>query len=425
MKILFFTDNFPPESNAPAIRTFEHTREWVKAGHEVTIVTCAPNFPLGKVYDGYSNGFYQTEAIDGIKVVRVWSYIAANEGAFKRTMDYLSFMVSATIVALFLPRPDVVVGTSPQLFATVAAWLTAKFKRRPYVFELRDLWPDSILAVGAIQEKGFWLTRLENFVSFLYRQADLIVPVTNAFVRTLEDQRVPAHKIVVVTNGIEPGSHTIAEDRDAVRKKWGIPADAFVGAFIGTLGMAHGVSTILEAAEKSRADASLHYVIMGNGADKDKIRQLASDKRLDNVTLIDGQPRQGALDVLGAIDVSLVLLKNTPLFETVIPSKIFEAMEFQKPILLGVRGESADIVATQTQSGIAFTPEDADEMLTHLRDLRDNPDKCAEYGARGRAAVENSFRRTRLAAKMLRALETLVENQQSVSGRPRESNSSV
>ncbi len=408
MKILFFTDNFPPESNAPAIRTLEHTREWVKAGHEVTIVTCAPNFPVGKVYDGYSNSFYQTETIEGIRVVRVWSYIAANEGAVKRILDYISFSVSAALTALFLPRPDVVIGTSPQLFAAAAAWLTAKFKWVPFVFELRDLWPESILAVGAM-EKGWVIRKLEQFVSFLYRQADLMVPVTNAFARVLEEEGVPAERIEVITNGIEPGSHTLTVSREAVRERWGIPQDAFVGGFIGTLGMAHGVSTILEAAEKAADDASLHFVIMGNGADKQQIKQLAADKHLSNVTIIDGQPRQDALNVLGAIDVSLVLLKNTPLFETVIPSKIFEAMEFRKPMLLGVRGESADIVVNKARSGIAFTPEDADEMLLHLRALRDDPESCAEFGRNGRAAVETSFRRTQLAARMLQAIARVVE----------------
>jgi glycosyltransferase involved in cell wall biosynthesis len=193
-----------------------------------------------------------------------------------------------------------------------------------------------------------------------------------------------------------------------VRDRWGIPEDAFVGGFIGTLGMAHGIATILEAAETVRDDASLHFVIMGNGADKEQIKQLAAEKQLSNVTIIDGQPRQGALNVLGAVDVSLVLLKNTPLFETVIPSKIFEAMEFEKPILLGVRGESAEIVVNQCNSGIAFTPEDATEMLLELRALRDNPERCAELGRNGRAAVETAFRRTQLAQRMLDAIEKVV-----------------
>lgn len=408
MKILFISDNFPPESNAPAIRTYEHAREWVRAGHEVTVITCVPNFPVGKVYEGYSNSFYQTETMDGIRVVRVWSYIAANEGSVKRILDYVSFMMSATLAGIFQRRPDVVIGTSPQLFAVVAAWLVARMRRRPFVFELRDLWPESILAVGAMR-KGFLLRQLERFVSFLYRQADLLVPVTHAFAKVVQDEGVDSDRVLVVTNGIDPDAHQLTADRNAVRSRWGIPPDAFTGGFIGTLGMAHGVSTILEAAALAADDPALHFVIMGNGADRDRIRQMAQEQKLSNLTIIDGQPRQDALNLLGAIDVSLVLLKNTPLFTTVIPSKIFEAMAFRKPILLGVRGESHGIVVEQAQAGVAFPPEDAPAMLAELKALRDNPERCAELGRNGREAVESEFRRSFLAARFLERLEQLAD----------------
>ena len=407
MKVLFFTDNFPPESNAPAIRTLEHTREWVKAGHEVTVITCVPNFPLGKVYEGYSNSFYQRENIEGVTVVRVWSYIAANEGSAKRILDYVSFMVSSVIAAIFLPRPDVVIGTSPQFFAAMAAWVTAKIKRRPFVFELRDLWPESIIAVGAMK-KSWLMSQLERLVSFLYRQADLMVPVTGAFAKVLENEGVPPERIVVVTNGIEPGSYTPATSPAATRERWGIPADAFVAGYIGTLGMAHGVSTVLEAAEQARDDATLHFVIMGSGADKVEIRAKAELSELHNLTIIDGQPRQDALDVLNSLNVSLVLLRNTPLFETVIPSKIFEAMELGKPILLGVRGESRRIVVEQTQSGLELTPEDSAELLEKVRQLQSDAVLCKQLGDNGRAAVETKFRRSELARRMLTAIETCV-----------------
>jgi len=148
MHILFLSDNFPPEVNAPASRTFEHCREWVKAGHQVTVISCVPNFPKGRVYAGYRNRLWQTEIIEGIRLLRVWSYITANEGFVKRILDYQSFMVAATLAGLLVRRVDVVVGTSPQFFTVCAAWVLSVFKRIPFVFELRDLWPESIKAVG-------------------------------------------------------------------------------------------------------------------------------------------------------------------------------------------------------------------------------------------------------------------------------------
>jgi glycosyltransferase involved in cell wall biosynthesis len=234
------------------------------------------------------------------------------------------------------------------------------------------------------------------------------VPVTQAFANVLRHEGVDDSRIVVITNGIEPGSHALTRTRAEVRSEWGIPAEAFVGGFIGTLGMAHGVATILESAELTRDDSSLHYVIMGNGAERDQIRQLAARKGLANVTIIDGQPRQEALNVLGAVDASLVLLRDTPLFRTVIPSKIFEAMEFGKPIILGVRGESADIVVDQSRSGVAITPESPAELCAQMQRLRDDPELCAELGRNGKAAVASMFRRTQLAARMLAAIEKTV-----------------
>ncbi|NBV63013.1 MAG: glycosyltransferase WbuB [Planctomycetes bacterium] len=184
MHLLFLTDNFPPEVNAPASRTFEHCREWVRKGHRVTVITCAPNFPKGKVFDGYQNKAFQTETIEGIEVIRVWSYITANEGFVRRILDYLSFMASAIVASPRVRGVDLVIGTSPQFFTAVAAYVVSRMKRIPYVFELRDLWPESIKAVGAMKE-SFAIRMLERLEMFLYRKAARIVSVTESFKQVL------------------------------------------------------------------------------------------------------------------------------------------------------------------------------------------------------------------------------------------------
>ena len=157
MHILFLSDNFRPESNAPAARLYEHAVRWVRAGHDVSVITCAPNFPEGKVYAGYKNRWRDVEWIDGIRVVRVKSFITANEGFLLRTLDYMSFMVSSFIFGLFERRPDVVVATSPQFFCAVGGWTLSVLRRLPFIFELRDLWPASIEAVGAMHSS--WVLR--------------------------------------------------------------------------------------------------------------------------------------------------------------------------------------------------------------------------------------------------------------------------
>jgi colanic acid biosynthesis glycosyl transferase WcaI len=209
VKILFLTDNSPPETNAPATRTWEHAVRWVAAGHQVTVITGAPNFPEGKLYAGYHNRWYSAEEMAGIRVVRVKTYITANEGFLRRTLDYISFMLSAFFFGLFQPRPDVVVGTSPQFFTVCSAWLLSVFKWRPFVFELRDLWPESIRAVGALDE-GLLYRMLEWVERFLYRKASLIVCVTHTFKQKLIERGIPADKIAVVLNGVDVEVYQLA-----------------------------------------------------------------------------------------------------------------------------------------------------------------------------------------------------------------------
>ena len=201
MNILFLTDNFPPEVNAPASRTYEHCRLWVKEGHKVTVITCFPNFPIGKVFSGYKNKFYQREVFDGINVVRVWSYITFNRGFLKRTIDYMSYAFSAAIASFFVKDIDVIVATSPQFFTALCGSVVSKIKRRPWVFELRDLWPESIKETGSSQNK-LLINLLERLELALYKNANLIIALTQSFKRNLMERNIDAEKIFVVPNGV-------------------------------------------------------------------------------------------------------------------------------------------------------------------------------------------------------------------------------
>jgi len=248
MHILFLTDNFPPEVNAPASRTFEHCREWVRAGQQVTVVTCAPNFPQGKVYEGYRNRLWQSEEMDGIRVIRVWSYITANEGFVKRILDYVSFMVAAVLAAPWIRGVDVVIGTSPHFFTVCGAYLVSRMKRIPFVFELRDIWPESIKAVGAMGDSPV-IRLLEKVEMFLYRQAVCIVSVTNSFKRILVGRGVDGDKIEVVTNGVDLAGFGPREKDAELTARFGLEGK-FVAGYVGTHGMAHALETILEAAAR-------------------------------------------------------------------------------------------------------------------------------------------------------------------------------
>src|SRR3954471_11795058 len=238
VRILFLTDNFPPETNAPATRTFEHTRRWVRAGAHVRVITTAPNFPAGKIFVGYRNRLLHRELLDGVDTLRVWTYITANEGLARRTLDYMSFMVSGFLAGLFSQRADVIVCTSPQFFTACAAYVLSRFKRTPFVFELRDLWPDSILAVGAMGNSAA-LRALKRLEYFLYRKAALIVSVTHSFKEVLSSNGIPSHKITVVPNGADLIGFTPGPKPPELLERHGLHGK-FIAAYIGTIGMAHG-----------------------------------------------------------------------------------------------------------------------------------------------------------------------------------------
>ena len=400
MHILFLTDNFPPEVNAPASRTYEHCREWVKAGHRVTVITCAPNFPKGKVFDGYRNRLFQRERMDGIEVIRVWTYITANEGFLRRILDYLSFMVSAVLASPAAREVDVVVGTSPQFFTACAAYVVSRLKGVPYIFELRDLWPESIKAVGAMKNERI-LRLLERLEMFLYARSAAVVSVTNSFRRVLVRRGIDGAKIHVVTNGVDVSQFTPRPKDRELTQSLGLEGK-FVAGYIGTHGMAHALETLVEAANRLR-DSNVVFLFLGDGARKQAVREAAERLGLDNVRFIDSVPKADVARFWSLLDVSVIHLRKTELFTTVIPSKLFECMGMGIPVLHGVAGESAEIVEEQGV-GVPFEPENVDQLCDALVSLRNDPDRLQRY--RGNCLrASRRFDRSYLAAEMLQVLE--------------------
>ncbi len=407
MHILFLTDNFPPEVNAPATRTYEHCREWVKAGREVTVITCAPNFPKGKVYDGYRNGLWQSEEMDGIRVIRVWSYITANEGFTKRILDYISFMLSAVIAAPFVHKVDLVVGTSPQFFTVCAAYLVSAYKRVPFIFELRDIWPESIKTVGAMKDSAT-IRLLERIEMFLYRRASHIISVTNAFKQILIIRGIDSGKIDVITNGVDIERFQPRPKDMELERQLNLQGK-FVAGYIGTHGMAHSLETLLEAASNLAAmpgGERYHILFLGDGARKKQIVKKAAQMQLNNVTFIDSVPKSQVVCYWSLLDVSIIHLKKSKLFTTVIPSKLFECMGMGIPVLHGVEGESAEIVERENV-GLLFEPENAQALCDNLLVLASEPDRYNGLRESGLAAAQR-YNRSVLAGRMLNILDDTV-----------------
>ncbi len=404
MHILFLTDNFPPEVNAPASRTFEHCREWVNAGHQVTVITGAPNFPKGKVFDGYRNRLWQQETMAGIRVIRVWTYITANEGFAKRTLDYLSYMVAGFLASLFVHRVDVVVGTSPQFFTVCAAYMTGLLKRVPWVFELRDIWPESIRVVGAMKQSKV-LDLLEKVELYLYRKASSIVSVTHAFRTSLMQRGVNGDKIFVVTNGVDISRFSPTDKDTELLLNYDLQ-DKFVAGYIGTHGLAHALDTLLDAAKALKAAPDgdrFRIILLGDGANKAALRQRAETEGLDNVIFVDSVSKDQVVRYWSLLDASIIHLKKDELFTTVIPSKLFECMGMAIPVLHGVEGESAGIV-TREDVGLLFEPENHEALINALRRLADDPNLHARYKANGPLGAKR-YDRSSLAGQMLQILK--------------------
>ena len=406
MHILFLTDNFPPEVNAPASRTFDHAREWVKAGEKVTVITCAPNFPDGRVYDGYRNKLWQSEIVDGIRVIRVWSFIAANDGFTKRIIDYTSYMLTSFFASLFVSKVDVVVGTSPQFFTVVSAWMVAGFKRTPFVFELRDLWPDSIRAVGAMRESRV-LKSLEKLELFLYRRADAIVSVTHSFKSNLEKRGIHGKKIHVITNGVNKEKFYFVQKDRHLLSELGLEGK-FVAGYIGTHGMAHYLENILEAAsliQNHELGQNIRFLFLGGGATKSEIELLAGKMQLKNIIFLDTVPKSEVTRYWSILDIAIINLRKNDVFKSVIPSKMFEAMGMGIPILHAVQGESAEIVSS-TGAGIVVEPENSNFLCAELLQLSQNLGILTKMSQNGQSA-SFAFDRKKLADNMRVVLEGL------------------
>jgi hypothetical protein len=405
MHILFLTDNFPPEGNAPATRTYEHAREWVKLGHKVTIITGAPNFPEGKVFDGYRNSWYSKSILDGIEVRRVKTYITANEGFAKRILDFMSFMFSSFFTGLFVKKPDVIVGTSPQFFTAVSAWALSAVRFKPFVFELRDIWPASITAVGAMG-RSLPIRILEKIEVFLYRRANKIISVTHSFKSELIERGIDVSKIDVVLNGVDLSKYEPSPNKDESFAEQYELTDKFVVGYVGTHGLAHSLEKIVEAAELLSDLKDVRILFAGGGAAKASVEKLVKDKGLSNVVLIPRQQKELMPKLWSLCDISLISLKDTELFKTVIPSKIFESMGMGLPMVMtSPEGEATDILV-KSNSGIIVEPESPKKVAQSIRELYTDRSKLDRIAKASHLSAK-VYDRKQMAELMLSKMEEL------------------
>lgn len=405
MRILFFSHYFPPDVGALASRTYAHCRRWVAAGHDVTVVTSAPNYPRGVLHPGYRNRLRQVEDWDGIRVVRVMTYLAANSGTWRRGLSYLSYMVSAAILGSFERSPDIVVASSPQFFCGWAGVFVAKLRRRPFILEVRDLWPESIVAVGALRP-GSMLNLLGKLELAMYRCAERIVTVGEGYRQRLLARGADPTLVSVVMNGVDKGVFYPRDGDDELAGRLGA-TNRFVVMYCGTIGMAHGLEVVLDAASLLRqrdGGERVVFLVVGDGACRDELEDRAQRMGLDNVVFTGGVPAERVPELIALSNACLVHLRTADAFTAVMPSKIFEAAAMARPVILGVRGFAADFVR-EVPCGLCIEPENAEQLADSVLRLSLDGSLCERLGQAGYERVASQFDRDELARQYLDVIE--------------------
>lgn len=405
MHILFLTHYFPPEVNAPASRTYENVTRWVKHDDvEVTVVTNNPNHPSGALFPGHTNNWLKRETVDDVNVLRVKTYLAANAGVVKRTLNYLFFMFMAIINSTRVKDVDLVIATSPQFFCAVAGFIVSIVKNAKYIFELRDLWPESIVTVGAMRG-NFALKMLEKLELRLYHKAVAVIALTQPFKDNLIARGIEPDKIHVITNGVDleffkpiPRNEALVEENALRGKK--------IVSYIGTLGMAHALDSIVLAAEVIKDNNDIVILLIGDGAKRQEIIEMIDKKRLNNIRILPQVPKDKVLQYYSITDLGLVTLRDQPLFDTVLPSKLLEMMGCGLPVLGCLRGYSCNLL-TESGGGKCIAPESPDILAKSIVNMVEDEEFLISAADRAREYIKINFNRDVLAKDFLEILQSI------------------
>jgi glycosyltransferase involved in cell wall biosynthesis len=396
---------------APSARVSELARHWVNAGHEVTVLTGFPNHPDGVVRPEYRERFWRgfcREDFHGVKVFRTFLLPFPNRKPHERILNYTSFCMSAATAASFVERPHVVIATSPQLLVGLSGWWASRIHKVPFVLEVRDLWPESLVGTGVGNEMSLMYRSIGRAASFLYRRANSIVVVTPSFRDHLtREWNVSPEKIAVVQNGVETALFSPQESGRQIRDQLGAEGK-FVVSYIGTLGLAHGLDTLVAAAERlQRIAPQVLFMLVGEGADRERILSLAQSKQLTNLVFIPQQPRERIPSCISASDACVVMLKDKEVFETVIPTKMLEFMSCARPVILGVRGQAKRVLEAAA-GGICIEPDNPDALCSAIVRLQELPALREDMGRGGRNYIVRELSRERTAQEYLTVLQQVL-----------------
>lgn len=402
MKILILTQYFPPETGAPQNRLYELAVRLKKKGAEVTVMTAMPNYPQMRIYEGYRGKLYHYEENQGVKIHRSWIFVSRNRSIFSRLLNYFSFVfTSFSVACLKIKKQDYILCESPPLFLGISAYLLKKIKGAKLIFNVSDLWPESAEKLGLISNK-FLLKISTSLEEFLYKKSELITGQTQGICNNISS-RFPKKKVHWFPNGVDLSLYSPLPS--SWRKENNFNENDFILLYAGIIGYAQGLDVILNAANFLKENHSIKFILLGDGPEKDRLMKLKADLRLNNVHFLDSIPKSEMPEILNSIDASIIPLKKLELFKGAIPSKIFETLAVEKPILLGVEGEAKSLFIDQGTCGLAYTPEDGQMLSEKILDLYNSEMLRSKLGKNGRTFVEQYFNRDEIVDNLWKVIQ--------------------
>lgn len=408
MRILYLSQYFPPEVGATQTRAHEMTKGLARAGHEVTVISEAPNHPHGVIPPEYRGRALTRSHEDGLDVIRVWVKTSPDKTFRTRMAFYLSFMGMAGLVGLTRARGpfDVVYATSPPLFVGGAALAISYLRRTPLVFEVRDLWPESAVALGELNnpralQMATWLEEA------CYNRARHIVAATEGIRTRLIERGIAADDVTTIPNGANTELYTPRPPDPALRAQLGLGEGQFVILYTGLHGLAHGLETALEAADRLRDDPEIVFLFVGDGPQKPALQTMANELALSNVHFHAAVPETELPAILALGHLGLDTRRRLEISRGTLPVKMFSYMACELPVLLAIEGEAATLIE-ESGAGMVVPPESPDALAAAIRTLRADPARCAQMGARGRAYVTANYARQTQAARLEKLLRATV-----------------
>lgn len=406
MRILFITPYFPPEIGAPQTRIYEQAVRLCRKGEVVSVLTAFPNYPTGIVPEEWRRLLFWKGSEQGVGVYRFWTYATPNSGFFRRVLSQLSFALLACFAALMLPPADVIIVESPPLFSGITGIFVGFVKRAPYMFHVSDLWPETAIQVGMLQNPLLiWLSKRIELLS--YRRAAMVLAVTRGIQQAIAEEIGPT-RVMMLPNAVDTDFFRPGIDGMDLRNTLRVSKQKYLVLYAGTLGLGQQLDAALEAAALfQNENSNVHFVFAGDGAEKKSLERKAVKRKLSNVSFFAPFQKTCMPQLLFTADCVLVSLRDAPIFRAALPTKLFEAMACARPVVLAATGE-AEALVRESAAGCCARPGDHQSIHDAILHIQLHPKESEEMGRCGREYVLAEFSRERRVEELLTLLQRFV-----------------